>query len=122
MVRRLCNLARLALVCGTLLILYLALTPSPPSSGIGWDKANHALAMFVVTITATMAYRPARRAVLFGVAYGVTLSVGIEILQWLGDAGRAAEWADLLADGVGILLAAMVLKAFARFGLSAETA
>ena len=35
--------AFLALV--TIGILYLSLTPSPPSDGLGWDKLNHAAAM-----------------------------------------------------------------------------
>lgn len=93
----------------TAAILYLSLVPSPPSDGLGWDKANHALAMGMVTLTAWFSVRPAQRAVAFGAVYGLGLGLLVELLQGLCTTGRAAEWGDLVADAVGVGLAVLGL-------------
>ena len=111
---RLVVLLRLLLSCLTVCILYLSLVPAPPSNGLGWDKANHALAMLVVTLFAIFSFRPAQRAVLFGAAYGFGLGALIELLQGICTVSRYAEWADLFADAIGVVAATLIVTLWQR--------
>lgn len=101
---------RLALTGATVGMLYLSLIPSPGSSGLGWDKANHAVAMAVATGLGVLAFRPSNRAVAYGAAYALTLGLLIELLQGTLTSTRSAEWGDLAADAVGIALAAGLVR------------
>ena len=66
-----------------------------------WDKAQHALAFAVLTGWALLLWPQwAGRVVLGMLAYGA----GIELGQW-AVGWRFAEWADLAADAVGVLVA-----------------
>ena len=103
-----CWRALLTLV--TIGVLYLSLTPLPPSDGLGWDKLNHAGAMALITVIAYMAARPASRPVLFGGLYAMSLGISVEVLQGMCTTARSAEWLDLLADLVGAVIAVLVLK------------
>lgn len=108
------NYWRATLLLLTAGILYLSLTPSPPSDGLGWDKLNHAAAMSLVTVTAYLAARRVSRPVLFGASYAIALGVLVEVLQGACTTSRAAEWMDLVADVVGVGLAVLVLKVWPR--------
>lgn len=108
-----CLLALLLIVIG-----YLALSPVPPKElDTGWDKLNHLLAFGSLAFCGhwSLAGRRARRLglPLVLLAYGGL----IEILQ-LQVPGRSGEWADLLADGLGItaglLVAVVLLRALRR--------
>ena len=95
--------ARGLLLLAVALILWLALTPNPPSNQfLGFDKLNHGLAFF--TLAALMEYAFPHLA--SWAAKLLPLSVfglAIEMLQfWIGY--RYFEWMDLVADGVGLLL------------------
>ena len=88
-------------------VLALALaTPGRYLPTTGWDKANHALAFGVLAVLGGIAY-PGRLARLLValLAYGAL----IEVLQSLTP-DRSAEWLDLLADAVGLLLAAPLAR------------
>lgn len=99
------GLWRLALTAVTLVILYLALIPAPPSQGFGWDKFNHVAAMAVVTVIAFRTLRPVSlRAVLLAGLYALLLGALIELLQGTLTTTRSAEWGDLLADAIGVAL------------------
>ena len=94
---------------------YLALIPAPPVFiDTGWDKANHMLAFGSMAFTAYLSCRSSKtiRIVLLGLLLGY--GGLIEILQ-MSVPNRTAEWADLLADTVGIAagagVAALVLFA-----------
>lgn len=90
-----------AFVICALVVLVLALLPSPPPGlTTGWDKSNHLLAFAVLAWLGCKAF-PQRVAVaLLGLlAYGAL----IEILQSFTPT-RSAEWLDLLADSLGILV------------------
>ena len=96
-------------------VAYLALTPAPPVMiDTGWDKANHALAFGGMAFTACLSCRSsnAKRLLMLGLLFGY--GGLIEILQ-MSVPSRTAEWADLLADSVGIgagaAVAALVLYA-----------
>ena len=72
----------------------------------GWDKSNHALAFVTLTLLASLAF-PGRTA---GIVLGLMAYGGlIEILQSMTP-NRLAEWADWLADGVGIAMGLAVYQ------------
>ena len=101
---------RLALAACTAGMLYLSLVPAPPSAGLGWDKANHAVAMAAVTAVGFLAFRPSHRAVAYGAAYALTLGMLIELLQGTLTSSRSAEWGDLLADVTGTVAALLLIS------------
>lgn len=81
----------------------MALIPSAdvPNPFNLWDKAQHALAFVVLTLTGSLAYRKNTTAVYVGlILYGST----IEILQSTLTTTRFGEVSDLLADGVGVVV------------------
>ena len=82
-------------------VLVLALMPLVPHMPTtGWDKANHLLAFAVLAWLGYRAYPQRMASVLSGLlAYGAL----IEILQSF-TSYRSADWHDLLADGLGLLL------------------
>jgi len=88
------------LVAALSIITWLALTPSPPevSNFIGWDKANHALAFFVLAGLGQYAVQHTDKIIWLLLAlYGV----GIEVCQ--GYFGyRYFEFTDMLANVFGI--------------------
>jgi len=74
------------------------------------DKAQHALSFVVLTGWALLLW-PAHacRVVPGMLAYGA----GMELAQW-AVGWRFAEWADLAADAVGVLVAWMVVSGWWR--------
>lgn len=83
------------------LFAILVLSLMPPSSGLpttGWDKSNHMLGFGTLGFLGIRGW-PNRAVVVLAalLAYGGL----IEILQSLTPY-RSAEWADLLADGLGL--------------------
>lgn len=93
----------LLLLLLTAWILWMSLTPQPRGPALPWDKANHALAFAVLGLCGHFAlreHRHGRRWLVLGLGL---LGVGIEWGQ-LYVPGRAAELADIAADGVGIAL------------------
>ncbi len=101
---------RTALVALVLVIGWLALSPRPPAGAdLGWDKLNHAGAFAALAAAAYLSLRAARGR---PVALSALLAYGglIEMAQTFV-AGRHGEWADLLADAVGIALGACLAAA-----------
>lgn len=93
-------------------VLILALVPHPPEAiTTGWDKSNHALAFAVLGVLGCLAF--ARRGwVIAGLlGYGGL----IEVLQALTPT-RSADWHDLVADGVGLLLGLGLCAVIRRVG------
>jgi VanZ family protein len=84
-----------------LVVLVLALMPPVPHMPTtGWDKANHLLAFAVLAWLGIHAYPQRMASVLSGLlAYGAL----IEILQSF-TTYRSADWHDLWADGLGLVL------------------
>ena len=66
-----------------------------------WDKAQHALAFVVLTSWALLLWpHAAMRVALRMLAYGACLELAQRAVGW-----RFAEWADLVADAVGVVVA-----------------
>ena len=85
------------------LIAVLLLALLPPSINIpttGWDKLNHVLAFCALSFLSFRAYPNHHlRLLILLLAYGGL----IEVMQSF-TAYRFAEWADLLADGIGLCI------------------
>jgi VanZ family protein len=102
-------LALLVVVVG-----WLALTPQPPPEfDTGWDKLNHQLAFSALAFCAIHAGRGGRRAIAFAWLALLAYGGAIELVQ-LHVPGRQAEFADLLADAVGIALGVLAALALRR--------
>ena len=88
-------------------VLVLALLPAPPRLfTTGWDKSNHLLAFSVM---AWLGLRAFPRRVLWVLAGLLAYGVLIEILQSFTPT-RSAEWLDLLADALGILVGWLIVR------------
>lgn len=96
-----------------LLVLLLSLMPTVPDMPTtGWDKTNHLLAFALLSILGCKAY-PGHSAAVF---LGLLLYGGlIELLQSFTPY-RFAEWADLMADGLGLITGFMLDGLFRKSG------
>jgi VanZ family protein len=103
--------------CAMVVLLLSLMPPVPHIPTTGWDKSNHLLAFSVLAILGCRAY-PAHIAV---VLVGLLLYGGlIEVLQFFTPY-RLAEWGDLIADGLGIIVGyglQVFLRQFKRTGYS----
>ena len=91
------------------MLAILVLSLMPPSSGLpttGWDKSNHMLGFGTLGFLGVRSW-PNRTVVVLAalLAYGGL----IEVLQSLTPY-RSAEWADLLADGVGLAVGLLIAR------------
>lgn len=98
------------------LVLALSLMPQPPSAGglLGMDKLLHAGAYALLAFLVAWSLYASRwfhgNACLAAFVITVVFGGSLEILQGLMQLGRAAEWGDLVADGVGALAACVVFR------------
>lgn len=102
---------RLGFIAALATVLVLSLLPpsSLPPVHTGWDKADHALAWLALGLLGMVAWPRRKAAVLAGlVAYGGA----VELLQGM-TGSRQPEWADLLADVLGLVAAAAVFAGMA---------
>jgi VanZ family protein len=100
-----------AYAAATAILLYLCLAPSKdlPHETL-WDKAEHAIAWFVLASTGLLlAPRRPRAIVLFAIGLGAL----VEVLQATLPFGRDGDWHDLVADSTGVA-AALVIWAIGR--------
>lgn len=91
------------------IVMVLSLAPlEPDAPSLGWDKANHLAAFALLALLGCRAYPAHISIVLAGLlAYGGL----IEVLQSF-TGYRRAEWADLLADALGLPLGWMVARLY----------
>lgn len=100
-------------------VLLLSLAPaSPELPSTGWDKSNHLFGFLTLAVLGLPAY-PSRR---LQVVIGLLLFGGlIELLQSL-TSYRLAEWADWLADALGVALGYGLHRLRCRFSLKQSKA
>jgi VanZ family protein len=95
-------------------IAVLALMPAPPEqAGLGWDKLNHLVAFAALALCAVFGWRGSRAEWLAVLVALFGFGGAIELLQ-LQVPNRSGEWSDLLADGIGIGLGALLALAWLR--------
>ena len=86
----------------------LALMPAPPQqASLGWDKLDHLAAFAALALCAVFGWRGSRAERLAVLVALLAFGGAIELLQ-LVVPNRSGEWSDLLADGVGIGLGALL--------------
>lgn len=86
-------------MCVLAILVMSLMPPVPQMPTTGWDKSNHMLGFALPMLLSRWAYPGRTLKVAAGLlVYGVL----IELLQSLTPQ-RFAEWADLLADGLGLL-------------------
>lgn len=107
---------RVLLVITFCSITWLALTPQPSAEiTLGWDKANHLAAFFVLAFLSEYSFQPATS--LRKIVIGLTLAIyglAIELFQSLTQA-RFFEVGDLLADLIGVIGYMIVAEPLKRF-------
>jgi VanZ family protein len=82
-------------------VVWGELTPHPPEViALLWDKAEHFIAYFGLTLMASLAWG-LRRSLVWVFAAMVTLGGALEILQSF--VGRDAEWGHFFANDLGAL-------------------
>lgn len=109
------GLWRAALLLLLLVISVLALSPAPPRTlDSGWDKLNHLAAFVALAVAASLSTQAtlshALRCAIGLLSYGAL----IEILQSQLPP-REGDWADLLADAIGIALGLAIAALARRF-------
>jgi VanZ family protein len=105
------GLLLLVVVASLLPIAYLP----PPVFSI-WDKLQHATAFAALCMLGLMAYGSHRIRVIVGL---LVLGAAIEVAQ-AATGWRYGEWLDLLADGVGIGAAMVLMQAWPRLQALAD--
>jgi VanZ family protein len=107
--------ARTGLGLALIVITWLALVPGPPVPFDAWDKLNHVMAFFVLSMLGDYAFpgltwrKPVFACLL---VYGVVL----ELLQSLTGYRYPELW-DVFADGVGIVAFMALRPAVNHFGV-----
>lgn len=99
---------RVAFVLCLAVVLYLALDPAPLIKGVSSDKVNHVLAFFGLGVLLRFGW-PRFRLVWAALAL-LALGILIEVVQHY--IGRDAAFGDVLADIVGLALAALSTQIF----------
>lgn len=110
-------LGRLALpVLWAANISWLSLTSSPPliPGVLGWDKLQHAAAYALLALSvAQFLYthcNDSRKAGVYAACLAVAYGGLMEIMQLVTQAGRQAEWWDLVADAVGAVAGYVIFR------------
>jgi hypothetical protein len=102
-------------------ICWLSLDSSPPVPDLGFlgeDKALHAFAYCTLSILSGWAFVPlvrlSRRVWLTIGAAAVLLGVLLEAGQAVFTTSRSAEFTDIFADAVGVLISFLIVKVWKR--------
>ncbi len=101
--------ARLAFWLLLAAIVVLSLSPAaylPPQAFSLWDKAQHALGFAALGLLGGLAY-PARIRLLSVclLAFGGAIELAQAATGW-----RHGDWADLLADGIGLVVGLLLAR------------
>ncbi len=95
-------------LCVIAVLVLSLLPPAPDMPTTGWDKANHAFGFALLAVLGGLAYPGRAVHVLLGLlAYGAVIEVLQGLTSW-----RTAEWADLLADAIGLGLGGLALHLY----------
>ena len=93
------------------IILAISIMPAAEAPTVfAYDKLNHGLAFFSLSLMARLLWARTNAALLFVLL--MVFGGGIELLQWSMGLGRDADWMDFAADIVAILLGILAGKLF----------
>ncbi|WP_339827333.1 teicoplanin resistance protein VanZ [uncultured Parasphingorhabdus sp.] len=93
------------------IILAISIMPAAEAPTVfAYDKLNHGLAFFTLSLMARLLWARTNAALLFVLL--MVFGGGIELLQWSMGLGRDADWMDFAADIVAILLGILAGKLF----------
>lgn len=109
---------RVLLAVAICAITWLALTPKPSADlSLGWDKANHLVAFFVLAFLSEYSFQPVtlQRRIVIGLSLA-TYGLAIELFQSQTQA-RFFEVADLLADLIGVFAYMIVAEPIKKYTL-----
>lgn len=98
-----------------LVVWYVSLTPTPPNIEIKFehlDKVEHLLTYFILMFWFAQLYKT-KQSRLFFVLFFILMGVTLEILQGLGQV-RFFEYADMLANSVGVLIGWLLTRGQAK--------
>lgn len=93
------------------LVIYLSVTSNPPDSGIElpyFDKIAHTLAYFAMMAWFAQIYHIKKQRLIYALSF-ITLGVGLEFVQSF-DPARMAEFADMVANTSGVLMAILITR------------
>lgn len=95
---------KLVFWCALATVVVLSLLPVPmlPPVFNFWDKAQHALGFFGLTLLALLAYPDKSQRQL---AVGLLLAGGFIELAQSASGWRRGDWLDFVADAVGVVMA-----------------
>src|SRR5258708_4288736 len=82
-------------------IIAAVLPPQRVGNVLPWDKANHFIAFYVLTLLAVAGF-PRRSSWLIGVSLSLFGAL-IEVVQAMPSVHRDADWHDWLADTIAIV-------------------
>lgn len=93
------------------IILAISIMPAAEAPTVfAYDKLNHGLAFFTLSLMARLLWARTNAAILFVLL--MVFGGGIELLQWSMGLGRDADWMDFAADIVAILFGILAGKLF----------
>jgi VanZ family protein len=102
-----------ALACAVLMYITLAPGKDVPGEGLVWDKAEHSLSWAILTGAGLLLSTRRRWAIgLFAWLFGAAIEVGQATMPF----GRDGNFADWIADTVGIAVAYLVWWGMRRLG------
>ena len=99
-------------------VWYLSLTPRPPQIDLGidfFDKISHFTAYATMMGWFMQLYYSLRTRLFYATGF-VCMGVAIEFIQGMGP-DRLFEYADMLANSAGVLLALLIISSRLQHGL-----
>ena len=93
------------------LVIYLSVTSNPPDPGIkipNFDKIGHTLAYFSMMVWFAQLYHLKKQRLIYALAF-VAMGVAMEYIQSF-DPARMAEFADMVANTSGVLIALLITR------------
>lgn len=101
-----------AVCVGVITVMSMIPSTRLPNALDFWDKAQHALAFAILTVTGSIAYPNKRTRTYIGL---ILFAVGIELIQKYFTTTHVGDVLDLLADGVGGILGIIIYALLRRW-------
>jgi VanZ family protein len=105
-----------------LLVLVIVVGSLMPATGpapvTGFDKIEHVVAYFTLALLGSAVVTAGRLP--WVMARVMILGLALEAMQALVTVSRTADWADVLADAIGVLTAWWIVRRRAGWAVTAE--